>query len=456
MAVWLLRRARVAESGSFVSAPWLAVIGVVVLGLGVAGYLAVGRIPTLWDWSSRHQLLVPLGAGLLAAAAARGLAHPRLVARGLGLTVGLLIGISAVADTRTLIAYQADWFKQVALMDAARTVPEIEAARHIRVIDQATDFNALAPDVSVLRVQRHVQPGAWRHASPVRRSRPPTEPGGPRHLHRAAGLPHGPVRPDADRSGPSDLLEPTAFPATWTSFGWSRSRRSARHRSTPNSRTSSRSTRARLLPDPEGRAGPSGTPGRPVYSAGHDPRLRRAPSGRRRPLLRRPDRQPARARPERGDHHGLLRGRRHGPPDGLPARGARVRVEGALAGDRGVQPKLRPRRLPDSRAGPLLGGRRGAARCDPGRCRCRRQAVLAALVLVSAGERPQRVAGRPAGDGRPADPGRHPDRRRHRGRLGGRPDGATTRRGRALRLLRRGLDHLPGPAGCRLPRLRGR
>ena len=198
------------------------------------------------------------------------------------------------------------------------------------------------------------------------------------------------------------------------------------------------------------------TPGRPVYSAGHDPRLRRAPSGRRRPLLRRPDRQPARARPERGDHHGLLRRRRHGPPDGLPARGARLRVEGALAGDRGLQPQLRPGRLPHRRAGPVVGGRRGPARCDPGRRRCRRQAVLAALLLVSAGERPQRVPGRPAGHGRPADPGRHPHRRGHRGRLGGRPDGPAPGRGRAVRLLRRGLDHLPGPARRGLPRLRGR
>ena len=49
-----------------------------------------------------------------------------------------------------------------------------------------------------------------------------------------------------------------------------------------------------------------------VYSAGHDPRLRRAPPGRRRPLVRRPHREPARARPERHDPDGLL-GRRRRP-----------------------------------------------------------------------------------------------------------------------------------------------
>jgi hypothetical protein len=143
-AVWLLRRSLVAESDGFVSAPALALSGVVVLGLGVFAYLAVGRTPVIWDWSSRHQLLVPLGAGLLAAGAARGVKAAGRAGRAVGVVgVGLLLGISAVADARTLIAYQADWFKQRALIDAARAVPEVRAARHIRVVDAATGFDVL-------------------------------------------------------------------------------------------------------------------------------------------------------------------------------------------------------------------------------------------------------------------------------------------------------------------------
>ena len=143
VAIWLFRRSRVVETGDFIAAPWLALIGVALLALGVVGYLAVDRIPTIWDWSSRHQLLVPLGAGLLAASAARGLRSRHLVARAVGLSVGLLIGISMVADARTLVAYQADWFKQVALMQAAKSDPAIQAARHIRVTDAATGLNTL-------------------------------------------------------------------------------------------------------------------------------------------------------------------------------------------------------------------------------------------------------------------------------------------------------------------------
>ena len=52
-------------------------------------------------------------------------------------------GICIVADARTLVAYQLDWFKQTALIDAARTIPAVGTARHIRIIDRATAFNAL-------------------------------------------------------------------------------------------------------------------------------------------------------------------------------------------------------------------------------------------------------------------------------------------------------------------------
>lgn len=142
-AVWLVRRSRRVEAGAFVSAPALALIGVIVLALGVFPYLAVGRAPTIWDWSSRHQLLVPIGAGLLAAAAVRGAKSARPVSGVLAAAVGLLLGISAVADARTLLAYQLDWYKQTALIDAARTTPEMRAARHILVLDDAKRLDAL-------------------------------------------------------------------------------------------------------------------------------------------------------------------------------------------------------------------------------------------------------------------------------------------------------------------------
>ena len=144
VAIWLLRRSRGEDAGRFLPAPVLALIGAAMVVLGVFAYLAVGLVPTIWDWSSRHQLLVPLGAGLLAAATARGVRSIGPVGRAGGVVVvGLLLGISAIADARTLIAYQVDWFKQQALIQAVRTMPELQTAHHITVFDSATDLNAM-------------------------------------------------------------------------------------------------------------------------------------------------------------------------------------------------------------------------------------------------------------------------------------------------------------------------
>jgi hypothetical protein len=143
-AGWLVwRRSRDAE-GPSVNGVVLVVIGAATVALGVFAYLAVGLRPTVWDWSSRHQLLVPLGSGLIAAGVARGVGGIGPAGRAGGVVVvGLLLGIAVVADARTLIAYQVDWFKQQALIEAVRTTPALQTARHIRVVDSASVMNGM-------------------------------------------------------------------------------------------------------------------------------------------------------------------------------------------------------------------------------------------------------------------------------------------------------------------------
>ena len=180
--------------------------------------------------------------------------------------------------------------------------------------------------------------------------------------------------------------------------------------------------------------------------------------GRCRAVLRRAHRQPARARPEHHDPDRLLRARAGNGigPDELPARGARVRHEDALARDRGVQPLEHPRgpaRRPGRRR---VGRRRRPARGDPGGRGRVGQALLAARVVVPPGEHPQQVARGPGGDGRRLDAGRPVHRRPAGGGDGRRDRREAARRGRALRILRRGVGRVPGPARRRLPRLRGR
>ena len=153
-AAWLVWRGRglgaatesVGAGGSAFQVPGvvLGIAGVAILALGVFPYLAVGRVPAIWDWSSRHQLLVPIGVAVIAAAVARGVGGLGAAGRRVGLVVvGLGLGISVVADVRTLLDYQLDWFKQEALVDAVRATPEAAAAHHVRIDDRATALNAL-------------------------------------------------------------------------------------------------------------------------------------------------------------------------------------------------------------------------------------------------------------------------------------------------------------------------
>ena len=146
VAIGLARRRAAGDEEHTTPTPALvlAAIGAGLIGLGTFAYLAVGLTPSIWDWTSRHQLLVPLGAGLLAAALARGVTGLGAAGRRAGLAaVGLLLGIGLIADVRTLVAYQVDWFKQAALIESVRSDPALQTARHIRVDDAASALNAL-------------------------------------------------------------------------------------------------------------------------------------------------------------------------------------------------------------------------------------------------------------------------------------------------------------------------
>ena len=145
-AVWLVRRSRASTTveGRQIATVALAGVGVGLIALGVFPYLAVGETPMIWDWASRHQLLVPLGVALLAAALGRGVGRLGDPGRSAGLVaVGLVLGISLIANVRTLLTYQADWFKQQALVASVRGNEVVQGARHIDMTDAATELNAL-------------------------------------------------------------------------------------------------------------------------------------------------------------------------------------------------------------------------------------------------------------------------------------------------------------------------
>ncbi|MDO8962981.1 MAG: hypothetical protein Q7W30_00635 [Coriobacteriia bacterium] len=110
---------------------WLvAVVGVFAFVLGVYPYLAVGKMPALPDFDSRHQLLVPFGAALMLVGGVRGAAGffraPRVVSAGvLALLIGASVGVSAAGH----LAYQREWYKQLGMIEALRTSAEAHIGR---------------------------------------------------------------------------------------------------------------------------------------------------------------------------------------------------------------------------------------------------------------------------------------------------------------------------------------
>jgi len=121
----------------------LLVLGIFLFAIGAFPYLAVGKVPELGDWNSRHQLLMPLGASFLLyygfmILAERANTSPlnRKVLLSLIVAVFLSTNILGYAD------YQRDWYKQVSLIENFKSSDIIRNNSIILFEDHTTDLNA--------------------------------------------------------------------------------------------------------------------------------------------------------------------------------------------------------------------------------------------------------------------------------------------------------------------------
>ena len=121
--------------------------GVVVFVLAVFPYLAVDKMPLLDGWESRHQLLVPFAGALLAYALVSLIV--RLLAleqRASALVMSLLLSAFVFANIFVSFDFQAEWYKQVSLMQRMAESEEMERGRHFIFTDLAADLNAAKPE----------------------------------------------------------------------------------------------------------------------------------------------------------------------------------------------------------------------------------------------------------------------------------------------------------------------
>jgi hypothetical protein len=79
-------------------------------------YWSVGLVPTFWDWDSRHQLLMPFGAGILIFSVIAG-TYSRV--RKALFTAVICVSISATASN--YFSFKADWQKQAGIVSAIST-----------------------------------------------------------------------------------------------------------------------------------------------------------------------------------------------------------------------------------------------------------------------------------------------------------------------------------------------
>ncbi|MGB4441051.1 MAG: hypothetical protein WBJ62_02375 [Coriobacteriia bacterium] len=121
--------------------------GIVVFVLAAFPYLAVDKMPMLGGWESRHQILVPF-AGALVVYAGVSLVV-RLLAleeRAAVLITSLLLSAFVFANLFASFDLQAEWYKQVSLMQRMAESEEMERGRHFIFTDLAADLNAAKPE----------------------------------------------------------------------------------------------------------------------------------------------------------------------------------------------------------------------------------------------------------------------------------------------------------------------
>ena len=125
------------SSASLPVALLLVVLGGFCYLLGLFPYLVVNETPLFIDWSSRHQLLLPLGVsigvvGVLLMVPGR----IRVAAATAILSVSLALSWMSYGE------YARDWIKQEALIAEIAGNDEIRRGRTFQVVDGLPDYNA--------------------------------------------------------------------------------------------------------------------------------------------------------------------------------------------------------------------------------------------------------------------------------------------------------------------------
>jgi hypothetical protein len=136
---WIFDKSRVpfAFDGD-VNYKLIFIIGIVVFIFGAFPYWILGHTPTFSEWTSRHQLLLPLGLSLILVSLIYYLKpHFR------GAMILLFLSICLVKNIATYRDFYYDWHKQQALIEGISKLDNIKIADIVIFDDRAIEINAI-------------------------------------------------------------------------------------------------------------------------------------------------------------------------------------------------------------------------------------------------------------------------------------------------------------------------
>ncbi len=118
-------------------------LGLFLFSVAVFPYIVTGSMPNLYDWNSRFQLLVPLGACFILYYGIRSLSN-RLGwrYRWYSFLYAMIIAIFIAVNFTTYLNYQKDWYKQLSLVELFKSSRIIQDNTTFIFDDQTRGMNA--------------------------------------------------------------------------------------------------------------------------------------------------------------------------------------------------------------------------------------------------------------------------------------------------------------------------
>ena len=118
-------------------------LGIILFAIGVFPYLVVGKVPTVIEWNTRHQLLVPLGMAFILYYGLNLLSEKANLPKGYRkILMSLILATFLCANIVTYADYQRDWYKQTSLIENFKASEIMRNNNTFLFDDNTYDLNA--------------------------------------------------------------------------------------------------------------------------------------------------------------------------------------------------------------------------------------------------------------------------------------------------------------------------